>query len=157
MAVALGELVDWIEGFGVIALPDDPTERREKVGRIAGRYAENLSDLPSDLLVQAIRSTINAHRFRNLPLPADIRATVAEELGRRRAQRARLESVLRLGQFERPPVPRGERVTPEQLAELRVKLAAAGIPPLPGSSQPEVGEPPTPLGADARRDRYADA
>lgn len=156
LAVALGELSSWVEDFGIVALPEDAEERRAKLTRICARYAEHLSDMPSDLVVAAVRATVRTHRFRNLPLPGDIRAIAAAELANRAVLCNRLRSVLRVGRFAAAPVAAADRVRPDQLAELRRRIAASGIRRLPGADTPEVGEAPPPAGPDARRDRYAD-
>jgi hypothetical protein len=60
-------------------------------------YRASLSDLPPDLLDLAIDRTIRAHKYRTLPLPADIRAQVNAEMIKRRAPLDRLRMAQRWG------------------------------------------------------------
>lgn len=145
LAVAIGRLVDWIEDFGITPMPANDEARREKVGRLSARYREHLAGLPEDLLVQCVEETMASHRFRNLPLPADMIARVSGELARRRAALGACRLALKLGRFEAPPIAPKDRVRPEQVRRLRHELAAAAAArAMPGADTPEVGEPPPP-------------
>lgn len=63
-------------------------------GQIAGAttiYRQVLSELPLDLLDEAIKRTISNWTYRNLPMPAEIRNHVTEELSRRRLIQTRIK------------------------------------------------------------------
>jgi hypothetical protein len=79
-AVAMDRLLTWVEQFGIIALERDGLRRREQIRNIVAGYRPALADVPADLLAVAVDRTIAQHRYRNLPLPGDIRATVEPEL-----------------------------------------------------------------------------
>ena len=70
-AVALGKLVEWVETYGVVALPADPAARYATVTRLVEQYAADLDDLPGDLLVLAVSRLIRFGHYRTLPLPGD--------------------------------------------------------------------------------------
>lgn len=96
---AMDKLLAWIEQFGVIALASEPARRKEQMRAIIASYRAALSDLPSDLLLIAIDRTTAQHRFRNLPLPGDIRAAVEGELMERKRLRDRLRTVELMAQY----------------------------------------------------------
>lgn len=147
-AVAIGRLLDWAMDFGLVAVPTDDSGRREWSGRMSKRYREALEDLPADLITRAVEETMLTHRFRNMPLPADMRAVVAGELMARKGALGSLQVALRLNRFASPPVAPEDRPTAAQFAAFRRDLH---IRRLPGSETVEAGEPPPP--ADARVDR----
>ena len=88
-------------------------------------YREDLADLPSDLLVLAVQRVVMTHRYRNLPLPAEFRKAVAEELARRRLALSQLQAVRKFGRFAEPALPPEERQTSAQAAETRRSVAGA--------------------------------
>jgi hypothetical protein len=151
MGVAIHRLLDWIVDFGIVPLPVDQKARQSYLARLAARYDEHLRILPPDLLLACVEETMAAHRFRNLPLPADMIARVSAEFGRRKTALGGCRLALKLNRFDRPPLTAAERVRPEQLRRLREDLAADAIARLPGSEEPEYGEPPPP--ANPRQDR----
>lgn len=156
LAVAIARLLDWVEDFGITPMPTDDAARREKVGRLAARYREHLAALPEDLLLRCVDETMVAHRFRNLPLPADMIARVSGELARRRTALGACRLALKLGCFDAEPIAASDRVRPEQMRQLRRELAAGAVlRAMPGSDTPEYGEPP-PL-PKPREDRGASA
>jgi hypothetical protein len=118
-AVAMAELFDWIEMFGVVPLPNNPDERCAKLAKITERYHANLGDLPGDLIAKGIKRTTDAATFRVLPLPGDIRNEVKDELMERRLILARLRLAASLARYRVAPVPAGDRLRPDQLAEVR--------------------------------------
>lgn len=69
----MDRLIGWIERYGVIPLPERPDERRAALRDIVAGYRDDLSDLPDDLLLAAVERTVRAHKYRTLPMPADIR------------------------------------------------------------------------------------
>lgn len=151
MVVALTSLLDWITDFGIVPLPVDPGARSAFLDRLAGRYREHLVTLPADLLVLCMEETMASHRFRNLPLPADMIARVSAEWGRRRNALGRLRLALKLNCFDAPPIAPEDRVRPEQVRALRLELAAAtAARAMAGADTPEDGEPRTP--PNARQD-----
>ena len=92
------------------------------LGRLLARYLGALHDLPANLLALAIKRSTAAHRHHTLPLPGDIRATVSEELARRRLALLRLQTAARFSTF-RDPVPEHERLTLSQLTYVRDAIA----------------------------------
>lgn len=153
-AVAMDGFVDWLEAFGVSALPPPGPEREARLGKIVGLLREDLADLPPDLLVEALRRTRRNHRFRTIPLPADIRDQVKDEWSRRKARLSAAQACARFGQFESTPLAAEDRVRPDQLRKLREELAAgAAAREMEGADTPEDGEPPPP--PNARQDQGA--
>jgi hypothetical protein len=94
MGLAIGKLLNWIEQFGIVALPAHPVEREEWKIRTTEMYNAALSSLPSDLLNIAIDRTMETHTFRNLPLAGDIRAKVDVELFGRRELATKIKSAV---------------------------------------------------------------
>lgn len=56
-------------------------------------YVAALADVPPDLLALALNRLIRDWKWPRLPTPADIRATIAEELSRRKLRLTRLRTV----------------------------------------------------------------
>lgn len=83
--VALDLLWKFARTFGIKATPEEVEEATQA-------YRASLADLPLDLLAEAIQRTKAAWTYRNLPLPAEIRAHISDQLTRRRliANRLRL-------------------------------------------------------------------
>lgn len=155
MGVALARLLDWIADFGIAPIPTDAGARKAYLLRLAGRYQEHLAKLPADLLVRCVEETMASHRFRNLPLPADMIARVSGDLARRRAALSACRLALKFNRFDAPPIALEDRVRPEQVRQLAQDLAAATeARRLAGSETPEDGEPPPP--PNARQDRGED-
>ncbi len=150
--VAMDGYVDWLEAFGVAALPPPGPEREKRLETVIGLMREDLADLPADLLAEALRRIRRNHRFRNLPLPADIRDQVKAEWARRKAMLSSAEACARFGRFEAPRIAPEDRVRPEQARQLRQELAAAAAArEMADADTPEDGEPPPP--PNARQDR----
>jgi hypothetical protein len=125
-AVAMAELFDWIEDFGVIPLPADPEARGAKLERLTERYQATIGDLPDDLLITAIKRTTMAAVFRVLPLPGEIRKHVEAEIAQRRLALVQLRAAARFGRFEAPPLSESERIKPVQLVAARRAISEAG-------------------------------
>lgn len=88
-------LFDWAKTFGMLRVtaPDPEHARRQGMALIrhaTDHYRANLGHLPPDLLALAIERTMAGHGWRNLPTPAEIGGTVAEELAQRRGELLRL-------------------------------------------------------------------
>ncbi len=87
-------LVEWVQRFGIVPL--EPTEqqggqpgvRRAQVAEIVRGYRDALSDIPGDILADAVKATVDRHAYRNLPTPGDIRARAEAEM-RERSDRLR--------------------------------------------------------------------
>jgi hypothetical protein len=120
----LGELLVWADMFGLVKMPDEKRELTQKTAALCRMYWESLGDLPADLLTLALRRTRNGHAYSKLPLPADIRGYITEELCRRQLMAMRLKTAIILGNFEEPPLTKRERITPEQAAEVRATVQA---------------------------------
>lgn len=116
-AVAIDNLVQWVEVFGVVVLPTDQQKRRVQLAQIVARYRKDLSDIPADLLQEAIATVTSTAEYRVLPLPGDIRKTVAAELERRRHAVRRLTTAKRMARYEQPEPPR--EVSEEARAKVR--------------------------------------
>lgn len=154
-AVAMDGFVDWLEAFGVSALPPPGPEREARLGKIVGLLREDLADLPPDLLVEALRRTRRNHRFRTIPLPADIRDQVKDEWNRRKARLSAAQACARFGRFEATPLAPEDRPRPEQVRQLYQDLAAVSAArAMADTDTPEDGEPRTP--PNARQDRGGD-
>lgn len=115
-------------------------------------YMDGLSDLPVDLLQQAVTATLATWRSTfAMPTPAVIREHVAGELARRRRERGRVEIALR-----RLPRPASAGVRPiDQLAaQMRLATIDADTPRLPVMDRRrDDGQEPTPLVESIRRGR----
>ena len=132
----------WAETFGLVALPANGAKRQAAYAAIASGYHEAISDLPGDLALKAVAHIKRTHRFRNLPLPADIRAAVANDLALRMLTLKRLESALRFGRFDLPPLRPEDRIRPGQMAALGRGMLTSAIARMPGAETAEDGEPP---------------
>jgi hypothetical protein len=155
---AIGAFLDWCDLLGLRPFPEDEQERSKLMSRLALAYYQTLSDLPPDLLVIALAKIQHEHRWRNLPMPADIRGAVAEDLENRQRIRRRLQTAMKLGRFEEPPLPADQRAKPEEIAAVREMEAKAAQRARPGheAERPEPHkEPPTlvypPTDAQMRR------
>lgn len=109
-AVQMAKLMEFARTFDVKV----PNERSaQKI------YRETLGVLPADLLALAITRTIETWRWGNrLPMPGDIRATVRDDLARRRNDL----STLRIASSKAVL----ERRMPTLSEQIDVRLAARG-------------------------------
>lgn len=151
-AVAMDALVQWLERFAMIAFSDDPQERKRQITDIVRGYRDALSDLPADLLMRAVTQTTQTHRFRNLPLPADIRTHAEAELAERKARFLRLKTAAQVADRQRQGKDRhGPRErSPEQLAAAAAMVAeVARIDASPKAIPTAVGD----LAAGGQDDR----
>lgn len=125
LAVELDKLRAFAQAFGI---PD------RTLGDAAAIYRDTLGDLPPDLLADAMRAALTRHEgYRRLPLPAEIRKHVSEELTQRHLVASRLEFAQRKAQRQRAeggPPTRYVEMTPDQrrahddrMAALRAALA----------------------------------
>lgn len=147
LAVAVARLVTWASRSGLYRFSPDPEEAKREVAGISQDFRDGLSDLPDDLLEQAVVGILRKQGFRNLPLAADIREPVTEELSRRREVQRRVRSAefvaLKLGRVE--PDPYHVERTPEQIAAAAAmveKVRAMPVVPQvdpagPGDVKPE--------------------
>lgn len=71
---------------------DMPTPKIEQASAI---YTQTLGDLPEDLLEKAIDRIKAEWRYRSLPKPGDIKATVAEDLAKRMLMDGRARMAIR--------------------------------------------------------------
>ena len=147
-AVAMDELAQWVERFGVIPLSENEAKRTAQIADVVRGYDAALSDLPADLLLAAVRKTIATHRFRNLPLPADIRAHAEDELAERKARLLRLKTAAIIAEREakaRDEYSAPRERTPEQIAAAaemaakvnRMEVAPKPVPKALGDLKPE--------------------
>lgn len=91
-------LVQWVERFGVVPLSDASAQRKTQIADIVRGYRAALSDLPSDVLLRAVLDTTRTHRYRNLPLPADIRTHADAELRARQTRLLRLKTAQQIAE-----------------------------------------------------------
>jgi hypothetical protein len=142
-AVAMDRLVAWAEQFGLVAMPTRADAREEMIRSLVDSYRTALDDLPQDLLMTAIDQTIRNHKFRNLPLPGDIRERVSTELSDRKTLSTKIKSAdffTRLrGQQASSAVhkPRSEadkQAVAEAAAKARALLANATIQRVPAGA-----------------------
>lgn len=132
--VALSRLLRWIETFGVITLPADVSARAKAMDAVMDGYVSALSDLPGDLLVEAVAETIRTHKHRTLPLPGDIREKVAAEKTRRLTLLLQLEIAEQFGKFQDPPDE--PRLSREEARERFAAIRAATMATITGLAAP---------------------
>lgn len=117
--VAIGRLVEFAETVG-IELGD--------TRKLTELYRRTLSDIPSDLLMDAIGYLERNHRYSNKLKPADIRAAIAERLANRRMARGKHELALSLAlrgkqrADEIAAETKGDRIAPATQARLDALL-----------------------------------
>lgn len=138
LAVQLDKLFEFAAAFGINA---DKAK--------AAKFYAPLAALPRDLLAKAIDAAIarKTDSYRP-PLPAEIEATVADDLALRRRVRAGLEK-MRLAPVER----RSTRRTPEEIALVDAAMARVrasltqGAMALRGTDEPSANAPNAESGA----------
>ena len=109
LAVQLDRLFEFAAAFGINA-------DRAK----AAKFYAPLADLPRDLLTKAIdRAVITKSDSYRLPMPAEIAATVRDDMDHRRAVLGGLRKM------ERAPVETRAKRTPEELAQVAAAVARA--------------------------------
>ncbi len=159
--VIMDRFLNWIERFGVVPVPMEPTERNRWRMDLIFDYRDALADLPADLLEQAIKQVMATARYRVLPMPGDVRAIVADELRKRQDQLNRLTTAQILSkrapdpQFRTVPTQEDRAAAIAACARIKTMLAEAGTP-LSGPLVKKIG------GTDddrreASRDPYRDA
>lgn len=126
-AVVMEDFIGWIERFGIIPLaPIGSMERDKSLSAIVADYRKALHDIPDDLLKEAFERTIQNHRFRNLPLYAEVRQYVDDELRDRKRRFDKLNSakfmlkyrpVVESQPIERKPPTQEEKEMVKRLAE----------------------------------------
>ena len=121
-ALVMDSFIGWIERFGITPLPPvGSDERDETLAAIVRDYSTALQDLPGDLLKEAFARTIANHKWRNLPLFAEVRGYVEYELKERKHRFDKINTA-RFMLRHRPHVeeaPRErERLTDEQRAQV---------------------------------------
>ncbi len=126
--VIIDRLFQFVRTFG-IGNPDVVTATRF--------YRQGLADLPADLLSEAVDAIVRDWRWgAKLPLPADLRNAVADELQARSAPLRRLEVLKRFKMDE--PKPQARRVpSPQASAAREVVMGSIPRPPAPELSEAE--------------------
>jgi hypothetical protein len=153
LAVAVARLVTWASRSGLYRFSPDPEEAKREVAGISQDFRDGLSDLPDDLLEQAVVGILRKQGFRNLPLAADIREPVLEELSRRREIQRRVRSAefvaLKLRRVE--PDPYHVERTPEEIAAAAAMAETVrAMPVVPQTMPAQAGDlKPDPV-ADTR-------
>ncbi|WP_376956337.1 hypothetical protein ABNQ39_00045 (plasmid) [Azospirillum sp. A26] len=122
-AVSMDELMQWVERYGVIPLDANPARRRAQIADTVRGYDAALSDLPADILLNAVRETIRTHRYRTLPMPGDIRAFAETELRERQTRLLRLKTAAMIA--EREAKARAEYSAPRERTPEEIAAAAA--------------------------------
>ncbi len=120
-AVLIKRLFDFARAFNI---PADPAV-------LSPIYLDALADLPVDLLAEAVKDAVTTWRWHNaMPTPAELRAPISAELGRRKRERGRLQLALQ----RLPAKPRDRSSVADQqaahraFAEIRQNIAA--VPPV---------------------------
>jgi len=126
-AVVMDDFIGWIERFGIVPLHAIGSPERDRtVSAIVADYRNALHDIPDDLLKEAFEKTIQNHRFRNLPLYAEVRQYVDDELRDRKRRFDKLNSakfmlkyrpVIESQPIERKPHTKEEKEMVKRLAE----------------------------------------
>ncbi len=127
IAVYAGMLADWIALFGLVPLPADESARAAALEPVLGGFIDDRDpNLPSDLLAESVRRIRRAWRYRSLPMPAEVMATVSGEWTRRLALRARLRVAERTATYEAEPdnTPAGRAKVRDLLAGVTAELRA---------------------------------
>lgn len=110
-AVLMDRLLEFADTFGV---------KHPGKAKAVRFYSEALEDLPADLLAKAVDSVVRNYVYgHRLPPPGDLRKAVSDELLDRTATKLRIDSALRFGKFEKPPV----EASPEE-KERNLKILA---------------------------------
>ena len=138
IAVYAGKLAEWIGAYGLMPLPADPDEREAALQPVLVGFIDDRDPLmPGDLLAESVVRMRRRHRFRNLPMPAELAATVSADWARRRTILARLELAARIAPFEAPDIPAADRVGGDAMRSLTGSIASAfAVPPLYLRSDP---------------------
>ena len=116
-AVGIKPLVDWVQQFGVIPLSADTDARRRQIADIVASYRVDLGDIPADLIETAFRRAKGSHVFRNLPLPGEVRAQIADELARRQSKLLRLKTAEMIARRRRQEAPFEREIPSPETAE----------------------------------------
>jgi hypothetical protein len=102
MAVGIAKLLDFARAFGIT------NAEGSQVRSMAEFYRQGFEDVPGDLVLLACERASREWRWGNrMPLPADLKAMISEELGRRRVVQARIRSAMMKARVPepRPPLP----------------------------------------------------
>lgn len=97
-AVAIKPFIDWVQRYGVIPLekPEadggEPGRRRQQIADIVSGYREDLGDLPTDVLCDAVKKVVGGYRYNSLPKPGDFRAVADAEMRERNNRLRRLRT-----------------------------------------------------------------
>lgn len=123
MAVGIAKLLDFARAFGIT------NAEGAQVRSMAEFYRQGFDDVPGDLVLLACERASREWRWGNrMPLPADLKAMISEELGARRVVQARIRSAMMKAKVvERPELPPIE-VKPQVDAILRASRAAKRDP-----------------------------
>jgi hypothetical protein len=124
-AVAMDKLIAWAEQFGLVAMPTREDARGEMIANLVDSYRTALDDLPQDLLMTAIDQTIRNHKFRNLPLPGDIRERVSTELSDRKTLSVKIKSADFFNRLRGQQAPRAAHKPRSEADKAAVAEAAA--------------------------------
>lgn len=114
IAVEVARLLEWGRGMGMAG---------KGLEAVADAYLEDLKTIPADLLATAISRARTAHRYGNrLPLAAEIRSQVQEEMDQRYRLKMQLEKAAKCKVEPADPTPYRD-MTPEQKADVDQMLA----------------------------------
>lgn len=142
-AVAMDKLIAWAEQFGLVAMPTREDARGEMIANLVDSYRTALDDLPQDLLMTAIDQTIRNHKFRNLPLPGDIRDRISADLSDRKTLSTKIKSAdffnrLRGQQaapaFRKPPTEAEKQAASEAAAKAKAILDNVKLQRIPAQA-----------------------
>jgi hypothetical protein len=125
-AVAIDGLLEWADLCGMVTLPVDPAARGKQVRRIVGMYHDDLAHLPPDVLVDALKSVRQRHKWQKLPTPADILGEATAELERRRMIHRRAQAAANLSKMRDNAAAQRNEQRDRERAELAAAIAAQG-------------------------------
>lgn len=146
MTVAIGKLLEWVELFGIVALPHEPQARGAKLRQIGKFYRDGLTEVPGDLLLIAVERTLTSHKYSTLPKVAEVREHISADWAARRIELGRLQLAAKIGRFEPPPARPEDRPVASSVRALAEALRVAPLYQRSGPAPP--AEAPT---AETRR------
>ena len=113
LAVIMDRLFSFTETFGI---------KDAGIRKAMQFYRETLSDVPADLLVKSVDGVIRTYKYgHRLPVPADLRTEIEDDLRLRLAARNSIETARRYGRYADTPL----KVTDEDRAKALAAVAEA--------------------------------
>lgn len=111
-AVTISELFEYAWAFDIgsfAGLSED--ERRKKTAAQSKLYREALEDIPADLLALSVKRIRTSWKWGNkMPMPADLREAISDEMAKRKSSLARPQMALKFGKRMYQPSGQGRSV-----------------------------------------------